>query len=186
MMALALGWLRSRAFVTAALVVVVAATLGGVAADTTLRLPFIQRSLPVPVLVLLVAAIVVVTPLQDRFGGLEASMARGRADRGLAGGLACSLAVMACVPAALSAAGVFPWNVFIALLAFSIVAVVVAGALAWLPTVAVGLAVTYVDLVYGAPVRSTLDAVGLPVLFVVLVSALLLYVARGPSDRGAD
>ncbi|MGN6612273.1 MAG: hypothetical protein ACTHLJ_10905 [Angustibacter sp.] len=179
------AWLRSRGFGVALAVVAVTALVGALAADTTLQLPFVQRSIPLPVLVLLVAVIVVVTPIQDRFGGLEASLARQRTDRLLAAALACSLAVLACAPAAASAAGLFPWSVFLALLGFSVVAVVVAGALAWLPTVVVGLAVTYVDLVHDQAVRSTLDALGVPVLVALLLGALGLYVLRGPSDLGA-
>ncbi len=185
MRAVAVGWLRSRGFGAALVVVVAAALAGGLAGKTTLQLPFVERSLPLPVVVLLVAVVVVVTPVQDRFGGLEASLARRRSDRVLAGALACSLAVLGCVPAAVAAGGLFPWSVFVALLAFSVLAVVLAGSLAWLPTVLVGLGVTYVDLVYGQPVRSALDALGLPALAALLLAALGLYVLRGPSDLGA-
>ncbi|KQX65680.1 hypothetical protein ASD06_08605 [Angustibacter sp. Root456] len=182
---MALGWLRSRGFVGALVVAAATAIAGGVAADTTLQLPLVQRSLPLPVVVLLVAVIVVVTPIQDRFGGLEASLERRRTDRLLAGALACSLAVVACGPAAMSARERLPWSVFVGLLVVAVMAVVVVGAFAWLPTVVVGLAVTYVDLVYGQPVRSALDTVGLPVLSALLMAALGLYVLRGPSDLGA-
>lgn len=180
------GWLRSRGFGTALAVVAATALVGGLAGDATLRLPFVERSLPLPVVVLLVAVVVVVTPVQDRFGGLEASLARRRADRLLAGALACGLAVLGCLPAAVAAGALFPWSVFIALLALAVAAVVVVGDLAWLPTVVVGLGVTYVDLVYGQPVRSALDALGLPALAALLLAALLLFVLHGPSDLGAD
>lgn len=185
MRSVVVGWVRSRGFGPALLVSGATAVAGGLAADTTLQLPFVQRSLPLPVVVLLVAVIVVVTPIQDRFGGLEASLARRRTDRSLAAALACSLAVLACAPAAVSAAGLFPWSVFVALLVVSVAAVVVVGPLAWLPTIFAGLAVTYVDLVYGQPVRSALDALGLPALAAFLLAALGLYVLRGPSRLGA-
>lgn len=185
MTGLLLGWLRSRGFGVAFGVAAATALAGGLAAHATLRLPFVQRSLPMPVVVLLVALVVVVTPVQDRFGGLEGSLVRGRADRLLAASLACGLAVLGCVPAAVAAAGLFPWSVFIALLVLAVVAVILLGPLAWLPTVVAGLAVTYIDLGYGQPVRSALNAVGLPVLSALLLAALGLYVLRGPSDLGA-
>lgn len=185
MRSVVVGWLRSRSFGTAVAAAATTAVAGGLAADATLQLPFVQRALPLPVVVLLVAVVVVVTPIQDRFGGLEDSLGRRRTDRVLAGALACSLAVLGCMPAAVAAGGLFPWSVFVALLAFSVLAVVLAGPLAWLPTVLVGLAATYVDLVYGQPVRSALDALGLPALAAFLLAALGLYVLRGPSHLGA-
>lgn len=177
---LAWAWLTSRGFRLAALVCLVMAAAGTMAADTTLRLPFVQRSLPLPLVIVLAASVVVVTPLQNRFGALESSLVRGRLDRGLAGMLACGLAVLACIPAAVSAAGRFPWSVLIALLVFSVGAVVAAGPLAWLATVVAGLAVTYVDLAYAEPIRSALDALGVPTLLALLLGGLYVFLVRGP------
>lgn len=177
---LARAWLTSRGFGPAALVCLAMAAAGTVAADATLRLPFVRRSLPLPVLIVLVALVVVVTPLQNRFGPLESSLVRVCLDRGLAGVLACTLAVLASVPAAVSAAGRFPWSVLIALLACSVVAVVLAGPLAWLPTLVAGLATTYVDLAYDEPIRSALDTLGVPTLIVLLLVGLCVFLVKGP------
>jgi len=177
---LAPAWLRSRRLPAVAAVCAVVALGGALAADATLRLPVLRRSLPLPVLLVLVSALVVTTPLCNRFGGLEAAMPRARLDRALAGGLACGLAVLACLPVSARAGARFSWSTLLGLMIVGVLAVLALGPLGWLPPTVLGLTTIYVDFAYAAPVRSALDAVGLPALSAALVASLLAFAALGP------
>lgn len=174
------GWLRSRRLPAIALACAAVAVAGALAADTTLRLPGLRRSLPLPFLIVLISGLVVTTPLYDRFGGLEASMPRARLDRALASGLACSLAVLACLPVSASAGYRFPWTPLLALMTVGVLAVVVLGPLAWLPSTVLGFVNVYVDFTYSDPIRSALDGVGVPLLSAALVASAFAYAHFGP------
>lgn len=175
-----LSWLRSRGLIVVIAACLVVALLGALTADVTLRLPYIRRSLPMPLVVVLVAALVIATPLQRRFGELEGSFARAAVDRAVAGLLTCALALIACAPASQSAAGAFPWALLLALMIVSVLAVVWLGSLAWFAPVLLGLASIYVDLTQNAVISTALEALGLPVLAAALVIALAVFVVRGP------
>lgn len=181
-MTLALAWLRSRHLPAVAVLCLAIAVAGAVAADTTLRLPGLSRSLPMPVVIVLIAGLVVTAPLLDRFGGLEASMPRARLDRALASGLACGLPVLACMPVSASAAGRFPWSPLLALMTAGVLAVIALGPLGWLPPTVLGFATVYIDFTYGEPIRSALDAAGLPVLAAALAVSAAAYAVLGPKN----
>ncbi len=177
---LAFGWFRSRNFTIVTLACGVVVLAGALAADATLRLPFLRRSLPLPVLVVLLPALVVTTPLYSRFGNLETSLTRARLDRALAAVVACSLAIVAGLPASAAAGARFPWSLLLALMAVAVLAVMIVGPLAWLPTLVLGLITVYVDFVYREPIRSTLDAVGIPTLAVAVAASVVGFVVHGP------
>ena len=107
-MTLALAWLRSRRLTMIAAACAVLALAGMSAADATLQLPGLRRSLPRSVVIVVVSALVVTTPLSNRFGGLETSLPRTRVDHALAGAFTCGLAVLACLPVSAAAAGRYP------------------------------------------------------------------------------
>lgn len=177
---LAYAWLRSRSFTTVIVACVVVAVAGALAADATLRLPFLRRSLPLPALVAFLPALVVTTPLYNRFGSLEATLPRATVDRALAGTVACGLAIAACLPASVAAGARFPWTVLLALLSVALLAVIVLGPLAWLPTLVLGFIAMYVDFVYREPIRSALDTVGTPTLAFAVVACIGGFVVYGP------
>ncbi len=179
---LAYAWYRSRGFPIVAAACLVSALAGAFAADVTLRLPLLPRSLPLPVIVVLVVTLVMTTPLCNRFGSLETSLARAPLDRAMAGVVACGLAMVACLPASISAGAKFPWSLLLALMTVAVLAVIMLGPLAWLPTTVLGLTTIYVDLVYRDPIRSTLDALGLPTLTIALGVSLAGFIARGPRN----
>jgi hypothetical protein len=179
-MMLALAWLRSRHLPALAAVCAVVAIAGAFAADATLRLPVVRRALPLPVLMVLIPALVATTPLCSRFDALEASLPRGVSDRAMAGGAACALALLACLPVGLAAGPIFPWSALLALMAVGVAAVIVLGPLAWMPTIVLGLGTVYVDFVYAEPIRSALDSVGIAALAATLGASLLAYVIVGP------
>lgn len=179
-MTLALAWLRSRRLIAVAVACAVVALAGMSAADATLRLPGLRRSLPLSVIVVVVSALVVTTPLCNRFGGLEASMPRARLDRAMAGVLACGLAVLACLPVGVAAAGRFPWSPLLALMTIGVLAVIALGPLGWMPPTVLSLVTLYVDFNYAEPIRSALDAIGLFALSAALVASVLAYAAVGP------
>lgn len=178
---LATAWLRSRGLTTTLAVLLLVAVAGALAADVTLRLPYVRRSLPVPLALVALTGLVIAIPLQNRFGDLERSFPRGTAERGFAGCLVCALAAAACVPAGLSAVGAFPWRLLFALMAATVVAVVLVGPFAWLAPLVLGLAVMYVDLQRNAVITSALNTVGMTKLVLALVVALLVFAARGPA-----
>lgn len=179
-MTLVLAWLRSRRFPGAAAISGVVAVVGASASDVTLELPLLSRELPLPLVLVLVPAVVMTTPLYGRFGDVEPSMVRAPLDRLLAALASTGLALAACLPGGLAAGSRFPWAPLLALMAAAVLAVVVLGELAWLPATVLGLGVVYVDFVYGEPVRRVLDAVGLPVLSAVLTVSVLVYARLGP------
>ena len=156
------------------------ALAGALAADATLLLPYLNRRLPLPLMLVVVTATVVPHPLCDRFGGLEACLPRALLDRALAAAAVCSLALLACVPASMSAGGRFPWTPLLALMSAAVLAVTAVGPLAWLPALALGLLTVHVELVYSQPVERALDRVGAPVLLLVLLASVAGYVRRGP------
>lgn len=179
-MTLAVAWLRSRRLPAIAAICAAVALAGALAADTSLRLPGLRRSLPLPVVVVLIASLVVTAPLADRFGGLEAAMPRARLDRALAGSTACALAVLACLPVSASAGFRFPWSTLLALMTVGVLAVIALGPLAWLPPLVLGLTTIYIDFVYDQPIRSALDALPAPVLVAALAASVASYAAIGP------
>jgi len=65
-------------------------------------------------------------------------------------------------------------------MALAVIGVVALGALAWLPSVVIGVAVVYADFIYQAPVRSALDAAGSPALCLLVLLASVVYAVRGP------
>lgn len=179
-MTLALAWLRSRRLIGVAAACAVVALAGMSAADATLRLPGLSRSLPLSVVIVVVSALVVTTPLCNRFGGLEASMPRARLDRAMAGALACGLAILACLPVSAAAAGRFPWSPLLAIMTIAVLAVIALGPLGWMPPTVLSLVTLYVDFNYAEPIRSALNAVGLLALSAALVASVLAYAALGP------
>lgn len=182
---LAGAWLRSRGFPTAVVAGLLVAVAGALAGDVTLRLPYLQRSLPVPLVLITLTALVIATPLQSRFGDVERSFTRGTAERGVAGCLACFIAVAACVPASLRTAGAFPWRLLLALAAATVLAVVLVGPFAWLASLTLGLAAMYANLTRDGIVNTTLDDVGTTALVVTVLVALLVFAARGPASARA-
>lgn len=179
-MTLALAWLRSRRLTTVAAACAALALAGMSAADATLQLPGLRRSLPLSVVIVVVSALVVTTPLYNRFGGMETSMPRARVDRAMAGALACGLAVLACLPVSAAAAGRFPWSPLLAIMTIAVLAVTALGPLGWMPPTALSLVTLYVDFNNAEPIRSALDAIGLPALSTALVASVLTYAAIGP------
>lgn len=107
-------------------------------------------------------------------------MPRARLDRALASGLACSLAVLACLPVSAAAGYRFPWTPLLALMTVGVLAVVVLGPLAWLPPTVLGFVTVYVDFTYSEPIRSGLDGLGIPLLSAVLLASVLGYAHVGP------
>jgi hypothetical protein len=176
----AVAWLRSRRFPALAAVCLAVAVAGSFAADSSLLLPFVNRRFPMPLLLVLLPAVVLTTPLCDRFGGLERHMGRTVAERGLAVALAVLLVAAASLPAALAAGALFPTTPLLALMALAVTGVVALGALAWLPSVVVGMAVMYADFIYQAPVRSALDTLGSALLGLTVLLAGVVYAVRGP------
>lgn len=175
------GWLRSHGFGWAAVACLVLTVLGALAGDATLQLPGVPRSVPLPVVVIVVAALIVTTPLQSRFGELDATLPRAEQDRAMTSLLTCGLAVIACLPISRASSGRFSWAVMLVMVTVAVVAVVLVGPLAGLPTAVVGLAATYADAAYGDPVRRLLDEVGPVALSGLLAVSLLVYVGRGPA-----
>lgn len=180
MSGIAVAWLRSRRFPALGAVCLAIAAAGALAADSSLLLPFVNRRLPMPLLLVLLPAVVLTTPLCDRFGGLERHMARTVAERGLAVALAVSLVAAASLPAAVASDFQFPRSPLLALMALALVGVATLGALAWLPSVVIGMAVMYVDFIYEAPIRSALDTLGSPLLCLSVLLAGVVYAVRGP------
>jgi len=72
-----------------------------------------------------------------------------------------------------------------ALMAATVVAVVLVGPFAWLAPLVLGLAVMYVDLQRNAVITLALNTVGMTKLVLALVVALLLFAARGPARARA-
>lgn len=179
-MTLGWAWLRSRRLPAVAVVCIAIAVAGASAADASLQLPGLRRSLPLPVVLVVISGLVVTTPLYNRFGGLEASMPRVRLDRALASGVACSLAVLACLPASAAAGPRFPWSPLLALMTVGVLAVVVLGPLAWLPPTVLGFVTVYVDFNYAEPIRTALDGLGIPSLSAALVASALAFARVGP------
>jgi len=159
------------------------ALAGALAADATLLLPYLNRRLPLPLMLVVVTATVVPHPLCDRFGGLEACLPRALLDRALAAAAVCSLALLACVPAGISAGGLFPWTPLLALMSVAVLAVTAFGPLAWLPALTLSLLDVHVELVYSHPVQRALDRLGVPALLLILLISISVYVRRGPRVR---
>lgn len=173
-------WLRSRRFPGIAALCLLVGLVSPLAADVTLVLPFINRRLPIPLLLVLLPSVVLTAPLCDRFGGLERNLPRANLDRGLAAGLAIVLVLATSLPGAVAASGLFPWTPLLALMTLALLAVVLLGTLAWLPAVTLGVVYVYVDFVYAQPLRIGLDDVGVPLLSLALLLAAATYIAWGP------
>lgn len=180
MTAVAIGWLRSRHFFVVLAFCLLIAGVGAYAGDGIVRLPFLQRRLPVPFIVVLMATLVVTVPLCSRFGALERSLPRELPDRALAVALACGVALLSCLPAGLVTGGLFPWTPLLALLCLGVLAVLLLGPLAWAPTATLAMALIYIDFIYAQPIKTFLDSVGVPVLVGLLVLSASTFTVLGP------
>lgn len=176
----AIAWIRSRHLHIAAAACLLVAVIGAAAGDATLELPLLRRSLPLPVIVILIPSLVMTGPLCDRLGGLEATLPRAATDRAAAGSAACGLAAAACLPPGLAMGTQFPWSPLLTLMAVAVLAVVLLGELAWLPTTALALTTIYIDFVYQEPIKTELDAIGLVPIVAALAACMLAFVAYGP------
>lgn len=175
-----LGWLRSRHFMIVLAFCLLVAVAGAFAADDTLRVPLLQRRLPVSFVIVLMATLVVTVPLCIRFGALERSLPRELSDRAFAAGLACGIAILSCVPAGLAARGLFPWTPLLALLTIGVLAVVLLGPLAWAPTATLAMTLVYIDFVYAQPIKMFLDSVGILSLAALLLLSASAFTVLGP------
>lgn len=180
MSALVWAWLRSRTFIGVSALCALVAVVSALAADATLLLPLINRTLRLPLLLLLLPSVVLTSPLQDRFGGMERRLRHSQRDRGLAVVLGCALVMATCTPAAAAAGERFPWRALAVLMVAAVAAVVLLGPLAWLVSTTLGMTYVYADVGNGERIRTTLDTAPAPLLAAALVAAATAYIVRGP------
>jgi hypothetical protein len=167
--------------------VVILWVLGLTGRHELVRLPVVSGSIPAPLVIMLVAVLVVCTPLQASFPTLAATLPREALARSLRTVVATGLAVVAYLPAswgeARSAADldVGDWPRLIVLVALGIGATVVIGEHSWILVVSGGVLALIVDGSHpGRPVSHLLAGVGPLWLGVALVGAAVAYAVRGP------
>ena len=177
-MTLALAWLRSRRLTMIAAACAVLALAGMSAADATLQLPGLRRSLPLSRVIVGVRAgrhDAAVQPIRRPGDVAAQSPRRPRASR--------SLHLRPCGPRlpARQRGRRRPLPLtLLAIMTIAVQAVTALGPLGWMPPTALSLVTLYVDVNNADPIRSALDAVGLPALSTALVACVLAYAAIGP------
>lgn len=159
----------------------IVALAGLLAADDSLLLPLVPRSLPVPVLLSVVAGILVAAPLASSPVVEIGAVARRRSERAIALGLTLSLTLLSIAPAIESGQGSISWNQPLTVVAVALVSVVALDRMAWLPTTTVTIGWIYLDLnSLGTLSESLRDAGRLPLLAAALSAAV--FVLHGPVD----
>ena len=160
---------------------VAVALAGLLAADGSLLLPLVPRSLPVPVLLSVVAGILVAAPLASSPVVEIGAVARRGSERAIALGLILSMTLLSIAPAIESGQGLISWNQPLTVVAVALASVVVIDRMAWLPTTVVTVGGTYLDLNSLGTLSQTLrDAGPVPLLAVAVLAAV--YVVHGPVD----
>ena len=160
---------------------VAVALAGLLAADGSLLLPLVPRSLPVPVLLSVVAGILVAAPLASSPVVEIGAVARRRGERAIALGLILSMTLLSIAPAIESGQGLISWNQPLTVVAVALASVVVLDRMAWLPTTVVTVGGTYLDLNSLGTLSQTLrDAGSVPLLAVAVLASV--YVVHGPVD----
>ena len=172
--------LKAHRWDTCLVVALATGLVGFLSRATFVQLPFLQETVPVRLLVAVVAVVVAVTPLYPVFTELTPTLVRERTLQRVRPFGAVGLASVAYAPSAVGVSGTeVDTSFFLALLCTGLLAIVVTGHLAWAVVLALGFTMMLVDSAPGAPVATALGHLALGVWGGAVLIAVLVAGTRG-------
>jgi hypothetical protein len=172
--------LKAHRWDTCLVVALATGLVGFLSRATFVQLPFLQETVPVRLLVAVVAVVVAVTLLYPVFTELTPTLVRERTLQRVRPFGAVGLASVAYAPSAVGVSGTeVDTSFFLALLCTGLLAIVVTGHLAWAVVLALGFTMMLVDSAPGAPVATALGHLALGVWGGAVLIAVLVAGTRG-------
>lgn len=176
--------LKAHRWDTCLVVALATGLVGFLSRATFVQLPFLQETVPVRLLVAVVAVVVAITPLYPVFTDLTPSLVRERTLQWVRPLGTVGLASLAYAPSAVGVSGAgTDTSFFLALLCAGLLAIVFTGHLAWAVVLALGFTMMLVDSAPGAPVATALGHVAFGLWGCAVLITMLVVGVRGAPRR---